>query len=86
VQTLTPQLSQHFGAKAGQGVVVTQVKPDSIAAQAGIKNGDIILQVNRKPVDSATAFNRAVGESQREQRVLLLIASGSTQRYVVLNW
>lgn len=86
VQTLTPQLAQHFGAKAGQGVVVTQVKPDSIAAQAGIKNGDIILQVNRKPVDSATAFNRAVGESQREKRVLLLIASGSTQRYVVLNW
>ena len=86
VQTLTPQLAQHFGAKAGQGVVVTQVKPDSIAAQAGIKNGDIILQVNRKPVESATAFNRAVGESQREKRVLLLIASGSTQRYVVLNW
>lgn len=86
VQTLTPQLAQHFGAKAGQGVVVTQVKPDSIAAQAGIKNGDIILQVNRKPVDSDTAFNRAVGESQREKRVLLLIASGNTQRYVVLNW
>jgi serine protease Do len=86
VQTLTPQLAQHFGAKAGQGVVVTQVKPDSIAAQAGIKNGDIILQVNRKPVDSAAAFNRAIGESPREKRVLLLIASGSTQRYVVLNW
>lgn len=86
VQTLTPPLAQQFDTRAGQGVVVTQVEAGSVAAIAGIKPGDVILQVNRKPVDSAKAFNRAVNESRREQRVLLLIASGTMQRYVVLNW
>ncbi len=86
VQTLTPQLAQQFDTQAGRGVVVTEVESGSVAAIAGIKTGDVILQVNRKPVDSAKALNRAVNESRREKRVLLLIASGNMQRYVVLNW
>ena len=86
VQTLTPQLAQQFGAKAGRGVVVTQVEPGSIAAMGGVKTGDVILQVNRKSIDSAAAFNRAVAESRSDKRVLLLIASGNAQRYLVLNW
>ena len=86
VQTLTPQLAQQFDAKAGQGVVVTKVEPGSVAEVAGIKIGDVILQVNRKPVDSAQAFNRAIGDSRQGKRALLLIASGDMQRYVVLSW
>ena len=86
VQTLTPELAQQFNAKPGQGVVVTQVKPGSIAAIAGIKTGNVVLEVDRKPIDSAAAFNRAVKDSQQNDRVLLLIASANAQRYVVLNW
>jgi serine protease Do len=66
--------------------VVTQVKPGSIAAIAGIKTGNVVLEVDRKPIDSAAAFNRAIEESQENERVLLLIASANAQRYVVLNW
>ena len=86
MQTLTPELAQQFNAKPGQGVVVTQVKPGSIAAIAGIKTGNVVLEVDRKPIDSAAAFNRAIEESQENERVLLLIASANAQRYVVLNW
>ena len=86
VQTLTPQLAEQFDAKAGEGVVVTQVRPGSIAALAGLKTGDVILQANRKRIDTAAAFNRAVEEGRLEKHVLLLIRSGNAQRYVVLNW
>jgi serine protease Do len=86
VQTLTAQLARQFNTKAGEGVIVTQVKPGSIAAMAGIKAEDIILQVNRKTVDSAAAFNSAIGKSRRDKQVLLLIRSGEAQRYVLLNW
>lgn len=86
VQTLTPELAQQFNARPGHGVVVTQVEPGSIAAMAGIETGNVVLEVNRRPIDSAAAFNHAVEESQQDKRVLLLIASANAQRYVVLNW
>ena len=86
VQTLTPELAKQFNAKPGKGVVVTQVKAGSIAAMAGVKTGDVVLEVDRKPVDSAAAFNRAVDDSSQDKRVLLLIASANAQRYVVLSW
>ena len=86
VQTLTPQLAEQFDAKAGEGVVVTRVRRGSIAALAGIDVGTIILQVNRKPVNSAAEFRRAIRAAEDDRRVLLLIRKGDMQRYVVLRW
>jgi len=86
VQTLTPDLAKQFNAKPGQGVVVTLVERESPAARVGITTGDIILEVNRKPVNSVTAFERAVKASEKDKRALLLIRAGTTQRYVVLTW
>ncbi|MGI9331678.1 MAG: DegQ family serine endoprotease [Gammaproteobacteria bacterium] len=86
VRTLTSELAEQFGAEAGQGVVVTQVTPGSIAAQAGIGPGAVIVQVNRKPVSTAVQFKQAVEESRSDRRVLLLIRSGEMQQYLVLSW
>lgn len=86
VQTLTPALAQQMDAKAGEGVVVTDVARGSIAALAGIQAGDVILQVNRKPVKDAAAFNNAVRQSSEQKRVLLLVRSSDGQRYVALRW
>ncbi|ADJ27892.1 DegQ family serine endoprotease [Nitrosococcus watsonii] len=86
VQTLTPELAKQFDVKAGEGVVVTGVERGSIAAMAGIRTGNVILQINRKPIHSAKEFNRAIQESQEGKRALLLIRSGNMQHYVVLRW
>jgi len=86
VQTLTPKLAEQFDAKAGEGVVVTEVEPGSIAAMAGIEAGSIILQVNREAVTNAAEFARKVKASRPQKRVLLLVRKDEMQRYVVLNW
>jgi len=86
VQTITPDLARQFNLKAGEGVVVTEVVPGSIAARAGLQPGAVILQVDRRPVESAQAFNRAVAASRDDGQALLLVRSGNMQRYVVLNW
>lgn len=86
VQTLTPQLAEQFDATVGEGVIVTEVRPGSVAAMAGIRQGTIILQVDRKQVNSVDAFQQAIKESIRNKRLLLLVREGGIQRFVVLNW
>ena len=86
VQTITPQLAEQFNAKAGEGVVVTQVRPDSIAASAGIQSGSIIVQVNPIPMTSAEDFKREVKKSSASKRILLLIRKNNMQQFVALSW
>jgi serine protease Do len=86
VQTLTPALAKQFDAEPGKGVVVTAVKGNSIATLAGIRTGTVILQVNRKAVNSAETFKQAVAKSRKDKRVLLLISNQGIPRYVVLSW
>lgn len=53
LEGLTPQLRAYFGAPNNAGLLVAQVAPDSPAARAGVKVGDVITQVDRKSVQSA---------------------------------
>jgi len=86
VQTLSKELAEQFGVEPGEGVVVTAVVPGSAAARAGIEQGVIIVQVNRKPVNTAAEFKRAVTASRDERSILLLVRKGDMQHYLVLRW
>jgi serine protease Do len=86
VQTVTTELAEQFDAKPGEGVVVTQVRPGSIAAMGGIETGSVILQVNREAVSTAEEFRRAVKRGSAEKRVLLLVRDDGMQQYVALSW
>ncbi len=85
VQTITADLARQFGVKAGQGVIVTEVAPGSVATMAGINRGSVILEVNRKAVNTAAEFNEAV-KSSVNNKVLLLVRDDEMSRYVVLSW
>ena len=71
------------GRDVRQGVVVTEVSPGSPAAEAGLRPGDVILEVNRKRVGSAGQF----GELSRgsAERALLLVQRGGATTYMVLR-
>lgn len=86
VQPLTPQQAEQFDLEPGEGVVVTEVRPGSIAAMAGIEAGTVILEVNRNSVGSVDDFRRAVEQAADAKRLLLLVRKDGMQRYVVLNW
>ena len=86
VQTLTPQLAEQFRQVAGEGVVVTGVEPNSVAALAGIQPGMVILEVNRTQVNDIASFNRALSNSADNNRALFLVRTRQGQRYLVLNW
>ncbi len=50
IQPVTHELAEQFGVSARQGVLVTDVQPDSPAAKAGLKSGDIIVEFAGRPV------------------------------------
>jgi serine protease Do len=52
LQSMSPQLAEYFGLKDRNGALVTFVHPDSAAARAGMKAGDVILSVGGETVDS----------------------------------
>jgi serine protease Do len=74
VENLTPETAQELKLPATtKGVVVNQVNPASRAAEAGLKPGDVIQQVNHQSVASVNEYNHAVGASGKDQPVLLLV-------------
>jgi len=86
VESITPYLARKYDVTPGRGVVVTRIIPGSVAAMAGIESGSVILQVNRKDVDTAGEFKRAIDKSRSNKSVLLLVEKDHQQRYLVLSW
>jgi len=85
VQALTPELRQQLQTPEGtQGVVITEVDPDSSASAAGLQQGDIIVQVDRKPVVNIAEFNSAVRAAASRESTLLLVKRGQGTQFVVV--
>ena len=61
-----------------KGVVVTKVDPSSEAAEAGLRRGDMIQEVNRQPVKNTADFERAVRSSKDKKPLLLVDRNGRT--------
>jgi serine protease Do len=85
VQTLTPDIRRELQVPEGtSGVVITDVDDDSPAAQAGLQQGDVIMQVNHRAVSNVADFNRAVRESGSRESTLLLVKRGQGTQFVVV--
>lgn len=61
MQDLTPELAQAFKIPADQGAVIAQIAPNSAAARAGLRAGDVVLRVNEHVVRDASSLRNAVG-------------------------
>jgi Do/DeqQ family serine protease len=80
VAPVTPELAAEAGApRDTQGLIVQEVSPDSRAADAGIQPGDIIQQVNGKPVTTVEELRAAVRANSDRPTLLLLNRRGANQ-------
>ena len=85
VETLTPQIAQQIGVPAStSGVVVTEVQGASPAEEANLRQGDVIQEVNHKPVKNSAEFQQAIHQAGN-QPVLMLIERGSDHLFVVVS-
>lgn len=86
VANLDADVANKLGMKDAQGVVITSVASDSPAAEAGLSDSMVIVQVNRKPVKTVEEFRAAIGDkSSLDKGVLLLVRTAEGSRFVVLK-
>ena len=83
LQSLTPPLAGSFGLPSGtRGVAIAEVAPGSPGARAGLQAGDVILDVDRRPVVSAEDASRIVGGGMAH---LLRVYDRAGIRFVTLQ-
>ncbi len=86
VRDLTPGLADRLGLeKQEKGVVCVKVDADSKAYEAGIRPGDLVLQINQKTVSTIEEYKQAVSRLKSKERVLLLIRRKGEDLFVTIR-
>ena len=82
--TLAP--ATDVAGAGGKGVVVVAVDPDGLAADHGLKTGDVILDIGGKSVDNVSEVRKAMSDAHASGRhdVLMRVKTGNGTRFVAL--
>lgn len=73
VNNVTPELARRFNLKEAKGVIVTAVEPDSKAEEAGVKNHDIIREINHNSIATVSDLNKVISEIQKGETINMFI-------------
>ena len=85
LEPLSPSAAKQFGYEGLAGLLVTSVDRNSPAGESGMRDGTLITEANRKPVQSLKAFQDAVAGVGRGKNLLLLVRFGEMSRFLVIK-
>ncbi len=85
VQEITPEVKNRMGLEYSEGVVITNVSGGSVAAEAGLAPGDIILEINKKQITKLDDYRKQIDSAKEGQNILFLVKRGSNTIYVALK-
>ena len=77
VRPNSPELARELGLSTSYGMVIIAVEPGSAAYWAGLEQGDVILEVNRQPVNTTAEWNALVSQIKEGEQVLLTVMDRS---------
>jgi serine protease Do len=85
LQDVTTALAERFKLRESKGVLIAKVEPNSLAQAEGLREGDLIKEVNRIEVSSIGEFTSAIARSRRGDTLLLRVLRENRAFYVVLK-
>jgi serine protease Do len=85
MQDLSKEVSERLHLGVQQGVIVTDVAENSIAAQQGIEREDVVTEVDGKPVTDVKSFREAINRADPKRGVLLYIDRKGSKTFAVLK-
>jgi serine protease Do len=80
VRKVTPEMADRLDMPAGKGVIVQDVKPGSFAEDVNLGRGDIVLEINKQPVNSEDDFSRIESSLKSGQDVVFLVRQRGSAR------
>ena len=86
VQTLTPELAEQFEwPRDEKGVLITGVEPGSAGEDGGLRRGDLIKEVDHKPVKTVDDYRRQLKEAKQGESILFLVKRGNQTFFVTVK-
>ncbi len=85
VSPLTGELAEQFNVENTQGVIVTEVDKESLAYTKGLRAGDIITEINHKPVTTGRQFREAIRQANSQKGVIINYISDGESKFQVLK-
>ena len=85
VQPVTPAMAESLGLERAEGLVVTSVKPGSAADEAGIRRGDAITEINRRPVRDMADYKREISRVESGKSILFLVKRDKGSMFLALK-
>lgn len=85
IEDLTPEIAEKFKIKGDKGAVIMKVEPGSTAEAEGLREGDLIKEVNRETINTAEDFNKAMRKTKEGEAVLLRVTREDRAFFIVLK-
>lgn len=85
VEEITPELARSHGLSESEGLIIVQVRGDSPAAAAGLRRGDVILEMDQERVDDLENFNKRLESYRAGDTILFLIKRQGATMYLTLE-
>lgn len=85
VKKLTPEIAKRFNLDQDDGVIISNVQQGSTAGDAGLKPGDIILEIDKKPINTLDNYSEALENVKSGDTALFLVKRGSNTIYSALR-
>ncbi len=85
VQELTPDLASRYNITSSEGVLIFRVDVNSPASEAGLKSGDVILEIDRERIKDIGHFNRKIEGYKKGDTILLLVERSGSTLYLTLK-
>ena len=85
VKEITPELARNFGLSETSGLVVVQVENNTAAAKAGLRPGDIIIEIDQVPIKDLEEYHSKIQDYKKGDTVLFLVKRRGGTIYLTLR-
>ena len=82
---LTADLADELGLIRAEGVIIVLVQPDSVAEEAGLRQGDVITEINRQRVVNLSGYNSALAKTDKGKSLLFHVIRGAGSLFLAMK-